>query len=156
MGDAAGIGPEIIVKVFAAGLPYPALVYGDAAILDAAIRKLGWSESLRIETVSGAELAVNRAGVIPVLNRWQALPADLPPGKPLESKRPLPSVALLIESRGDDVSTIQLNDAGVKSLFPALSSDITVKVCMPSFIKLGNTNGLVHATYLELSMLHSR
>src|SRR4030095_10168724 len=74
----------------------------------------------------------------------------------LDSKFPLPSVAVLIEIRGEDVSTVHVKEAGVESLFPALSSDITVKVCIPSFNKLGNTNGLVHATYLELSILHSK
>ncbi len=81
MGDAAGIGPEIIVKVFAAGLPHPALVYGDASVLAETIRKLGWSESMRIEIINDADLAEHRAGVIPVLNRWQDLPADLPAGQ---------------------------------------------------------------------------
>mgnify|MGYP006206900631 CR=1 FL=1 len=33
MGDAAGIGPEIIVKLFADGLHHAALVYGDAGAL---------------------------------------------------------------------------------------------------------------------------
>ena len=68
----------------------------------------------------------------------------------------LPSTAEIIEVIGGVVSTVHVKEAGVESLFPALSSDITVKVCIPSFNKLGNTNGLVHATYLELSMLHSR
>jgi 4-hydroxythreonine-4-phosphate dehydrogenase len=81
MGDAAGIGPEIIVKLFAAGLPHAALVYGDAGVLDAAISQLGLSESLRVEMISEPELAVNASGIIPVLNRWQALPDDLPSGQ---------------------------------------------------------------------------
>lgn len=41
MGDAAGIGPEIILKLFAAGLPWPAIVYGDIGILQATARRLG-------------------------------------------------------------------------------------------------------------------
>ncbi|MYN13820.1 4-hydroxythreonine-4-phosphate dehydrogenase PdxA [Pusillimonas sp. TS35] len=82
MGDAAGIGPELIVKLFAAGLPHPALVYGDAGILDATISRLGMDDRLRVEIISDAPLATGVQGVIPVLNRWQALPPDLPPGQP--------------------------------------------------------------------------
>ena len=81
MGDAAGIGPEIIVKLFAAGLPYPAVVYGDAGVLQATIALLNMSESLHVELVSEAGIAHSRPGSIPVLNRWQALPASLPPGQ---------------------------------------------------------------------------
>ena len=81
MGDAAGIGPEIIVKLFAAGLPYPAVVYGDAGVLEATIEQLNISDSLHVELVSEAELANHKPESIPVLNRWQALPAGLPPGR---------------------------------------------------------------------------
>lgn len=81
MGDAAGIGPEIIVKLFAAGLPHAALVYGDAGILDAAITQLGLADTLKIELVSGPDQAQGLAGVMPVLNRWRELPADLPAGQ---------------------------------------------------------------------------
>jgi 4-hydroxythreonine-4-phosphate dehydrogenase len=82
MGDAAGIGPEIIAKVFAAGLPQPALVYGDAGIMERAVQQLGMADTLRVEIISEAALATGAAGVIPVLNRWRALPAELPPGEP--------------------------------------------------------------------------
>src|SRR5690606_41600909 len=41
MGDANGIGPEIIAKLFAQGLPHPALVYGDAGVMQATIEALG-------------------------------------------------------------------------------------------------------------------
>ncbi len=81
MGDAAGIGPEIIVKLFAAGLPHAALVYGDAGVLEATILQLELPDILRIELISEPELAGHRKGIIPVLNRWQALPADLPAGQ---------------------------------------------------------------------------
>jgi len=64
MGDAAGIGPEIIVKLCAQGLPWPAVVYGDAQILCATARRLG----------------LDQAHLPPVRNRSQALPVDLPPG----------------------------------------------------------------------------
>jgi uncharacterized membrane protein len=40
----------------------------------------------------------------------------------------LPSTAEVIEVVGGIVSTVQVNDAGLESLFPALSSEKTVKV----------------------------
>src|SRR5678815_157385 len=75
---------------------------------------------------------------------------------PVVMKLPLPSVAVLIVIRGAKVSTVHVKDAGVRSLFPALSSDKTVKVWVPSFSKSENMNGLVQGTYLELSILHSK
>ncbi|MBF6615169.1 MAG: 4-hydroxythreonine-4-phosphate dehydrogenase PdxA [Candidimonas sp.] len=81
LGDANGIGPEIIVKLFAAGLPHPALVYGDAGVLEATIVQLGLEDKLNIELVSDPDLLSTQPGIIPVLNRWQALPDDLVPGE---------------------------------------------------------------------------
>lgn len=81
MGDAAGIGPEIIVKLFAEGLHHAALVYGDAGIIETTIARLDLADKLSIELISDPEHATKHPGVIAVLNRWQALPADLPPGQ---------------------------------------------------------------------------
>lgn len=41
LGDACGIGPEIILKAFAAGLPAPCMVVGDAGLLAREARRLG-------------------------------------------------------------------------------------------------------------------
>lgn len=41
MGDAAGIGPELVVKLFVQGLPAPTVVYGDVNALKAAAAQLG-------------------------------------------------------------------------------------------------------------------
>lgn len=81
MGDAAGIGPEIIVKVFAAGLRTPALVYGDAGVLQSTIDQLDLGSQLRVEIISGPEACSGDPAVIPVLNRWQALPEGLRMGE---------------------------------------------------------------------------
>ncbi len=81
MGDATGIGPEIIVKVFAAGLPTPSLVYGDAGVLQATISRLELDAQLRVELISEPESCSHEAGVIPVLNRWQPLSDALPMGQ---------------------------------------------------------------------------
>lgn len=82
MGDAAGIGPEIIVKLFHQGLTGPAVVYGDAGILQQTISQLGWSTSLQVQAISStSEAIIGQPGIIPVLNRWQALPSTLPQGQ---------------------------------------------------------------------------
>jgi 4-hydroxythreonine-4-phosphate dehydrogenase len=81
MGDAAGIGPEIIVKLFAEGLRQPCVVYGDAGILDATIARLGLETVLRVELAGTPGGISFRPGVIPVLNRWQALPNELALGQ---------------------------------------------------------------------------
>src|SRR5690606_18590659 len=82
MGDAAGIGPEIIAKMFASTLPQPALVYGDAGVLSSTLQRLKLDDKLRIELVSEPEMARYGPDIIPVLNRWQALPEELIPGQP--------------------------------------------------------------------------
>jgi len=88
MGDAAGIGPEIVVKLFAAGLPWPAVVYGDVEILRATAQRLGLAQALEIIAlpaesdipahVSGQTHA--SAARLFVRNRADALPANLPLG----------------------------------------------------------------------------
>lgn len=83
MGDAAGIGPEIIVKLFADTLPWPAVVYGDAGALQATVQRLGLQGRLAVQAVERGNAVPqgNCGDVIPVLNRWQPLPADLPLGQ---------------------------------------------------------------------------
>ncbi|MFB9128351.1 4-hydroxythreonine-4-phosphate dehydrogenase PdxA [Paraburkholderia dipogonis] len=83
MGDAAGIGPEIIVKTFAdaafiAG--YPSFVIGDAGVLRRQAAALGLKLDIR-EVGSAAEVAP-RPGVLDILHvhRADTLPVDLPLG----------------------------------------------------------------------------
>ncbi|MGB6155393.1 MAG: 4-hydroxythreonine-4-phosphate dehydrogenase PdxA [Castellaniella sp.] len=80
LGDAAGVGPELIVKLFHQGLPHPAVVYGDAGILARACTALGLEDQIRIQPLKtpGAGSCKN---VIGVLNRWDSLPPDLPYGR---------------------------------------------------------------------------
>ena len=75
LGDAAGIGPELIVRLFAEGLPHPAVVYGDAGALRRACVALGLKD-LQIQPLD-APGAGTTGGVIGVLNRWEPLPDDL-------------------------------------------------------------------------------
>lgn len=81
LGDAAGIGPELIVRLFDQGLPHPAVVYGDAGILARTCQALGLDSRLQVTALDHPG-AGTTGGVIGVLNRWQALPADLRPGRP--------------------------------------------------------------------------
>ncbi|CAM3733059.1 4-hydroxythreonine-4-phosphate dehydrogenase PdxA [Bordetella sputigena] len=79
MGDAAGIGPEIVVQAYAQGLAAPAIVYGDAGALRRAAQMLG--ARLDIEEIPDAAHAAPRADLIQVVACHPALPADLPPGQ---------------------------------------------------------------------------
>jgi 4-hydroxythreonine-4-phosphate dehydrogenase len=78
MGDPCGIGPEICVKLFAEGLPAPALVVGDAGLLRRTAKALGLDIAVR-EIAAVAE-AVGSPGELAVLSVG-TLPADLPVGK---------------------------------------------------------------------------
>jgi 4-hydroxythreonine-4-phosphate dehydrogenase len=94
MGDAAGIGPEIIVKAYAEGLRAPAVVYGDAGTMRRAAALVG----ARLDVVEIAEVgdigraAATGAGlsgttaaaepaVLHVIQRSPPLPAGLAAGK---------------------------------------------------------------------------
>lgn len=79
MGDAAGIGPEIIVKAFAQGLAVPAIVFGDVGALARAARQL--ASPLQVRALASPRQASGQAGVIEVVQAGAELPADLPLGK---------------------------------------------------------------------------
>lgn len=70
MGDAAGIGPELILKLFTQGLPHPAVVYGDLGTLARCAQDLGLSIPLyRIDDPSHyPEQGIG------ILNRHRELP----------------------------------------------------------------------------------
>jgi 4-hydroxythreonine-4-phosphate dehydrogenase len=81
MGDPAGIGPEIVAKTFAEpGMQEMnrAVVVGDAAIMERAVRLLGLP--LRINAVSRPQEANFEEGVIDLICATE-LPEDLPFGK---------------------------------------------------------------------------
>jgi 4-hydroxythreonine-4-phosphate dehydrogenase len=78
MGDPCGIGPEICAKLFAEGLPAPALVVGDAGLLRRTAKALGLDIVVReIADVADAAGAPSDLAVLSV----GALPGDLPIGK---------------------------------------------------------------------------
>jgi len=78
MGDPCGIGPEICAKLFADGLPAPAVVVGDAGLLRRTAKALGLDIAVR-EIADAAE-AAGASGELPVLGVG-ALPGDLPIGR---------------------------------------------------------------------------
>ena len=81
VGDAAGIGPEIIVKLHAQGLPAPCVVYGDAGALRRACAQLEVSLNM-IELAPEDPLSgdFQQPGNIFVRATTPALPVDLPMG----------------------------------------------------------------------------
>ncbi|MFV9474654.1 4-hydroxythreonine-4-phosphate dehydrogenase PdxA [Advenella sp. RU8] len=93
MGDAAGIGPELVVKLFVRGLPAPALVYGDAGSLSRAAGFLQASHIVVQEfpnidawKQAGAQTGAQGSGPIhiPVISCASPIPADLPMGRASE------------------------------------------------------------------------
>ena len=72
MGDACGIGPEIVVKAFARGLADGCCVIGDVAVLRRAVRQSGLGLAVAQLEQVGEPVPPN---CLPV---WQ--PNDMPPG----------------------------------------------------------------------------
>lgn len=78
MGDPAGIGPEIVVKLFAEGFTAPAVVFGDAGRLRGTAQALHADiEIVEIADPGAVPEGAGRIGVIPV----SRLPEDLPWGR---------------------------------------------------------------------------
>ncbi|HWD06982.1 MAG TPA: 4-hydroxythreonine-4-phosphate dehydrogenase PdxA [Amycolatopsis sp.] len=81
MGDAAGVGPEVVVKAMADPQLYEScrpIVVGDAARLRKAIEITG--AGLKVDAVSSPEEAGYRSGVIDCID-LDLIPADLPFGE---------------------------------------------------------------------------
>lgn len=81
MGDAAGIGPEIIVKLLARRPAAPTVVYGDAGVLDDTAQRLGIATAVvTLEHISALPQDVV-PGTLFVLNRRPALRRPFPTGE---------------------------------------------------------------------------
>jgi 4-hydroxythreonine-4-phosphate dehydrogenase len=81
-GDPCGIGPEIVLKAFAGGLPGPAVVVGDPGLLQREAQRLRLGlEILPVATAASAQALTADIGVVPVVAAATS-PADLPVGKP--------------------------------------------------------------------------
>ena len=78
MGDASGVGPEIVLRRFAEGLlDNAAVVYGDAAVLDAGADLLG----LDLRSRAVAHPSDLRSGYLNVVDLERLDAADLTPGR---------------------------------------------------------------------------
>lgn len=73
MGDPAGIGPEIIAKLFAEGLDVPAIVYGDANSLQRAIKLLELDLTVQVTD----RCLPSQGKIIPLIQAGCSLPGDL-------------------------------------------------------------------------------
>ena len=82
LGDAAGIGPEIIVRLLAQTPAWPVVVYGDRGVLARTVNALGLTDRLAIHSYTHIDDCVEPlpAGTIAVVNRHIALPDTLQPG----------------------------------------------------------------------------
>jgi 4-hydroxythreonine-4-phosphate dehydrogenase len=78
LGDPCGIGPEIVLKAFAAGLPAPAVVVGDPALLAREAERLRLP--LTIRTIASAEALGESPAGYPA--GPFAAPLAAPPGAP--------------------------------------------------------------------------
>jgi 4-hydroxythreonine-4-phosphate dehydrogenase len=78
MGDPAGIGPEIVARLFAEGPPSRCLVIGDAATLARALRLVG--ADLTVREIASPLQARGDAGRIDLIQIGEPL-ADVPPGR---------------------------------------------------------------------------
>ncbi len=76
LGDACGIGPEIVLKAFAAGLPARCVVVGDPALIAREATRL----HLPLEVRSVRDAAAATGDSIAVIEA-ASLPADLEPGR---------------------------------------------------------------------------
>ncbi len=82
LGDAAGIGPEIIVKLHDQGLPAACVVYGDLGALSRAVDLLNQPlQIIELATVDEIHQYTNETNCIFVRPTQPALPADLPWGR---------------------------------------------------------------------------
>ena len=83
LGDPAGIGPEIILKLFVQGLEAPCLVYGDVGWLAEVAKRL--SLPVAIQPYTSGEPVPHAAGIVPVVQATEPVPADLAIGQVSET-----------------------------------------------------------------------
>jgi 4-hydroxythreonine-4-phosphate dehydrogenase len=82
LGDAAGIGPEIVIKLHLGGLPAPCVVYGDAGALRRAVAALEAPlRVIELTDVSTLATYAHEVGCLFVRPTYPALPENLPLGR---------------------------------------------------------------------------
>ncbi|MDH4400216.1 MAG: 4-hydroxythreonine-4-phosphate dehydrogenase PdxA [Burkholderiaceae bacterium] len=82
LGDAAGIGPEIVIKLHLGGLPAPCVVYGDAGALRRAVAALEAPlRVIELTDVSTLATYAHEVGCLFVRPTYPTLPENLPLGR---------------------------------------------------------------------------
>ena len=82
LGDAAGIGPEIVVKMHMQGLPAAAIVYGDLPAIERAAKLLDAKlKIIALDRIESNAIKYETKGVLYIRPTSPALPIDLPYGK---------------------------------------------------------------------------
>lgn len=121
MGDASGVGPEILLRAYAAGeLGDGIVVYGDLAILVAGANLLG----LSLPMAAVADVHACRAGQLNVLDLGLLDAADLTPGKinPVASSAAhayvVAATRAAIAGEVDGVVTMPMNKEGTRASHP--------------------------------------
>jgi len=82
MGDPAGIGPEIIIKLYLSGSLGRCVVYGDAAWLEQTAARLKLPIAIEsIQHLSALDRLDLAEGVLPVIEACDPIPSNLPIGQ---------------------------------------------------------------------------
>jgi len=86
LGDPAGIGPEIILKLFVQGLSAPCLVYGDVGWLTHVAESLGLPIVIQAHTLgTPGDPIPQTPGIVPVVQATEPVPTDLAIGQVSET-----------------------------------------------------------------------
>ncbi|HZS45706.1 MAG TPA: 4-hydroxythreonine-4-phosphate dehydrogenase PdxA [Blastocatellia bacterium] len=121
MGDPSGIGPEIIAKLFSQPDDFPpAIVVGDAGMIERSINKLGLPISVR--SILKSEDAKCDPFIIDVIQAGGALPEDLPIGQvnPRAGQAAFDAIIKAIElARAEKVNAITTAPINKESLHAA-------------------------------------
>ena len=130
MGDAAGIGPEIVARLFAGGPAAPAVVLGDAGAMRRALPLAG--APLAVVEVSSPEEALSAGpGSIPVL-ATSALPDDLTLG--------------VVDGRAGKAA----HDAIVAAVDLAMAGRLRAVVTAPIHKEALKAGGIAHPGHTEI------
>ncbi len=134
LGDASGVGPEILVRTFAQGqLPPNAIVIGDRGVVDYCCRRLG--VAVATETIERPEDA--QPDVLTVLDAGLLRAEDIAPGEisresGLAALRYLErAIGLALERRIDAIVTLPMNKEATRLSTPGFTghTEVIARAC---------------------------
>lgn len=153
MGDASGVGPEIVLRRAAAGPLDDVIVYGDAAVLRVGARLLGIEVPLNvIRAATNAE-----AGVLNVIDLEMLTPADHRPGV-LDAKSGAAARAYVEratrDALGGDISgivTMPMNKEATQLSDPGFvgHTEFIASLCGARSVTMMLTNGPLAVTHVS-------